>query len=329
MSALHTGRYGSSDSSLAGLRCPTEFQTQGIALRARHENGKGIMAKTILITSASSGFGRLSTETLVQSGHKVFAGFRSADDDRKRVADEFKKKNIEVLKLDVTSQDSVDRAVRQLFEKSNGELDVAVDRAGMVSAGISETFTSEQTRNLFEMNVFGIERVFRAILPTMREKTLGLVINVGSILGRGTLPFFGLYGTSKYAVEASTDSYRYELSQFGIDVILVQPNAFPTNMYSVAQKPADAGPAQEYGGVAEIPGKILQAFEQISKRGKVDPQALSTSIEQIIVSAPGGRPDRVVVGLPFGSDVINHAVAPIQHQVIERLGLGYLGDQGA
>src|SRR3981081_1922464 len=210
------------------------------------------MSKTILVTGASSGFGRLTAEKLAASGHKVFAGFRTVDGDKKQVVDELASKNIEVLILDVTDEKSVDNAIGDLLAASGGALDVVVNNAGMASAGISETFTPEQVRELFEVNVFGVQRVLRATLPTFRAKKSGLVINIGSILGRVTLPFFGLYGASKMAIEALTDGYRYELSQLGVDVVLVQPSAHPTNMYAAAQQPADAGRAAAYGEVAEI-----------------------------------------------------------------------------
>src|ERR1700722_1268527 len=153
-----------------------------------------IMAKTILITGASSGFGRLTAETLAESGHRVFAGFRSTDGDRKKAADDLKNRKVEVVKLDVTDEESVNLAVKNLLGQTNGELDVVINNAGIASAGISETFTSEQLHDLFDVNVFGIHRVIRATLPTMRKKQSGLIINIGSILGRVTIPFFGLYG---------------------------------------------------------------------------------------------------------------------------------------
>jgi NADP-dependent 3-hydroxy acid dehydrogenase YdfG len=283
------------------------------------------MGKTILITGASSGFGRLTAETLQDSGHKVFAGFRSNDGRKKQVADELREKNIEILKLDVTDQDSVDSAIAQLLEKSNNELDVVVNNAGMASAGISEAFTPEQIRQLFEVNVFGVQRVLRATLPVLRAKRRGLVINVGSILGRITLPFFGLYGASKYAVEAMSDSYRYELSQLGVDVVLVQPSAYPTNMYAAAQQPADEELRKTYGEVAEVPDKILKTFVTLFQgENGPNPQDVATAIDKIVSTPAGNRPDRVVVGLPFGSDAVNNAVAPIQRGVIENLGLGDL-----
>jgi len=283
------------------------------------------MAKTILVTGASSGFGRLTAETLSKSGHKVFAGFRSADGPKQKVADDFRSKNIEVLKLDVTDQMSVDRAMDELFAKSGKELDVVVNNAGVASAGISEAFTPEQARDLFDVNVFGIQRVIRATLPHLRLKKSGLIINVGSILGRVTLPFFGLYGASKYAVEAMTDSYRYELSQLGIDVVLVQPSAYPTNMYAVAQQPADANLAREYGSVADVPGQIINTFVNLfQSENAPNPEDVAVAIDKLVSTPAGSRPGRVVVGLPFGSDAVNVAVAPIQKSVIENLGLAGL-----
>ena len=280
------------------------------------------MRKTILITGASSGFGRLTAETLSNSEHKVFAGFRSTDGAKKQVADELRGKDIEILKLDVTDQGSVDSAIAELLEKSNHELDVVVNNAGMASAGISEAFTPEQARDLFEVNVFGVQRVLRATLPVLRTKRAGLVINVGSILGRITLPFFALYGASKYAVEAMSDSYRYELSQLGVDVVLVQPSAYPTNMYAAAQQPADEELAKMYGEVAEVPGKILKTFVTLFQdENAPNPQEVATAIDHLVSTPAGSRPDRVVVGLPFGSDAVNNAVAPIQSGVIDSLGL--------
>jgi NADP-dependent 3-hydroxy acid dehydrogenase YdfG len=283
------------------------------------------MAKTILITGASSGFGRLTAETLSSSGHKVFAGFHSVDGPKKQVASEHNAKNIDILRLDVTDQTSIDSAITQLLEKSNNQLDVVVNNAGMASMGISESFTPEQLRNLFEVNVFGVQRVIRATLPILRAKRSGLLVNVGSILGRVTIPFFGLYGASKYAVEAMTDSYRYELSQLGVDVVLVQPSAYPTNMYTAAQLPANGEVAKTYGEIAEVPEKILKTFVTLFQgKNAPNPQDVATAIDKLVSMPAGGRPDRVVVGMPFGSDAVNDAVAPIQRGLIDNLGLGDL-----
>ena len=283
------------------------------------------MTKIILITGASSGFGRDTAETLAAAGNKVFAGVREPAGRNREVAEELRGKGVEIVALDVTSDDSVDAAVAALLAKSGGKLDVVVNNAGGAAAGVSEGFTPDQVRELFEVNVFGVQRVLRATLPTLRAKGDGLVINIGSILGRVTFPFFGLYGASKFAAEALTDSYRYELSQLGVDVVLVQPSAYPTNMYTAAQQPADAQRGVAYGEIGAIPGKMFETFMgMFAAADAPDPHDVAQEIAKLIVTAKGERPERVVVGQPFGADAVNAAVAPVQRQVVEGLGLGTL-----
>ena len=140
-----------------------------------------------------------------------------------------------------------------------------------------------------------------------------------------TFPFFGIYGASKFAIEALTDSLRYEVSQFGIDVVLVQPSAYPTNMYATMQQPADVARAADYGDIAQIPGKMFEAFRAMFTSGSApDPHDVATAIAKLIAAPKGSRPARVVVGQAFGADAVNDVVAPIQRQVIETLGLGPL-----
>jgi len=135
-----------------------------------------------------------------------------------------------------------------------------INNAGVAAAGVSEAFTPEQATALFDVNVIGLHRVTRAVLPDLRRHNDGLIINIGSVLGRVTFPFFGIYGASKFAVEALTDSFRYELSQLGIDVVLVQPSAYPTQLYASATQPADTVRAAAYGTVGEIPGAMFEQY---------------------------------------------------------------------
>lgn len=283
------------------------------------------MNKTILITGASSGFGRDTAETLAADGHSVFAGVRDIAGRNREVANALRSKAIEPIELDVTQDASVTAAVGVLLSKSGGKLDVVINNAGMASAGVSESFTPEQLRQLFEVNVFGIQRVLRATLPTLRAQGDGLVINVGSILGRVTFPFFGHYGASKYAVEAMTDSYRYELSQLGVDVVLVQPSAYPTNMYAAAQQPGDTQRAVAYGDIGAIPAKMFETFMgMFAAKDAPNPHDVAQAVTKLIATPKGKRPGRVVVGQPFGADAVNEAVAPLQQKVVEGLGLGSL-----
>jgi hypothetical protein len=125
--------------------------------------------------------------------------------------------------------------------------------------------------------------------------------------------------------EALTDSYRYELSQLGVDVVLVQPSAYPTNMYAAAQQPADPSRASEYEGVAQMPGNVLQTFADLFQgKDAPNPEDIANAIDKVIAIPAGQRPDRIVVGLPFGSDAVNATVAPIQNGLMENLGLASL-----
>ena len=134
-----------------------------------------------------------------------------------------------------------------------------------------------------------------------------------------------MLAVSKFAVEALTDSYRYELSQLGVDVVLIQPSAYPTNMYASAQQPGDVPRAAAYGEIGAIPGKMIETFRGMFQAANApNPHDVATAIATLVATPKGRRPDRVVVGQAFGSDAVNAAVAPMQRQVVEDLGLSAL-----
>lgn len=283
------------------------------------------MSKTILITGTSNGFGKDAAKTLAEAGHQVFATMRNANDRNRAAAEELRSQGITVLELDVTKDASVEHAFRELYKKTGGKLDVLINNAGLFAQGIAETYTPEQVRDMFEVNVFGIQRVTRAALPEMRKKKSGLIINIGSILGRVTIPFIGLYGASKFAVEALTEGYRYELSQLGVDVVLIQPSAYPTGLYSATLQPADAGRAQEYGEVAALPGAFVEFLKGVfSSNNAPDSHDVSKALVELIATPAGKRPDRVIVGAGYGADAVNAAVRPIQAQMIAGIGFDKL-----
>jgi NADP-dependent 3-hydroxy acid dehydrogenase YdfG len=282
------------------------------------------MSKTILITGASTGFGRDTAETLARQGHKIFATMRDPEGRNRENAEALRAQGIEVIELDVSNDLSVDTAVKAVLTRSSG-IDVLVNNAGVASAGVTEAFTPEQAKIIFNTNVVGLLRTIRAVLPGMRNRHDGLIINVGSILGRVTFPFFGIYGASKFAVEALTDSLRYEVSQLGIDVTLVQPSAYPTPMYAKVQQPEDAERANAYGPVSEIPGAMFKHFTSLFEAPDApNPHDVAEAIVELIGLPKGVRPARTVVGAAFGSDAVNEQTAPVQANVIETLGLGHL-----
>jgi NAD(P)-dependent dehydrogenase (short-subunit alcohol dehydrogenase family) len=282
------------------------------------------MSKVVLITGTSSGFGRDTAETLAKAGHRVFASMRDPGNRNRAHAEALKAKGIDVVELDVTDDASVERGIASILKQAQ-RLDVVVNNAGVGAAGVSEGYTTEQLRALFDVNVFGVQRVLRAALPAFRKQGDGLVVNIGSILGRLTLPFFGLYGATKFALEAMTEGYRYDLSQLGVDVVLVQPSAYPTNIFATAQLPTDTERVAAYGEVAATAAKVLESFEgQFKSDNAPDPHEVAEAIAKLVQQPRGSRPDRVVVGQSFGADVINAQSAGVQAQVLANFGLQHL-----
>jgi len=284
------------------------------------------LSKTILITGASTGFGRDAAETLARAGHTVFASMRDTREKNRQHADELHKQGIKVVELDVTSDASVEKAIEEVLANAP-TIDVLVNNAGLASAGITEAFTPDQAKVVFNTNVVGVLRTSRAVLPSMRKHRDGLIINISSILGRVTFPFFGIYGASKFAVEALTDSLRYEVSQLGIDVTLVQPGAYPTAMYGSALRPADSARAGDYGQIADIPTAMFGHFMSVFQSASApDPHDVAEAIRELIARPKGTRPARTVVGTAFGSDTVNAQTAPVQAHVLESLGLAHLAN---
>ena len=282
------------------------------------------MPKVILITGASTGFGRDTAETLAAAGHTVFATMREPQGRNRAAAEALRAKGVQVVELDVADDASVEAGVDKVLANA-GRIDVLVNNAGVAAAGVTEAFTADQAKHVFNTNVVGVLRASRAVLPTLRRQGEGLIINVGSVLGRVTFPFFGVYGASKFALEALSDSLRYELSQFGVEVTLVQPSAYPTPMYANVQHPADGARAAEYGAVGEIPGAMFKSFlAAFEAPNAPNPHDVAATIASIIALAKGERPARAVVGAPYGSDTVNEQTAPVQAHVVEALGLGHL-----
>jgi NADP-dependent 3-hydroxy acid dehydrogenase YdfG len=282
------------------------------------------MTKTILITGTSSGFGRDTAEKLARDGYRVFAAMRDIAGRNRSHADALRSQKIDVVELDVTDDGSVDRAIASILAEA-GKINVLVNNAGIASAGVTEAFTADQAKAIFDTNVIGLLRVTRAVLPSMRQKRDGLIINIGSILGRVTFPFFGIYGASKMAVEALTDSIRLEVSQLGVEVVEVQPSAYPTNMYSSIQTPADGDITMSYGEVGQIPDVMFKTFlSMFQGKDAPNPHDIAEAVAKLVGQAKGSRATRTVVGTAFGADKINADVAPVQKSVVGGLGLGHL-----
>src|SRR5262245_10948614 len=282
------------------------------------------MFKTILITGASSGFGRDTAETLHRAGHTVYASMRGVQGKNREAAEALRKLGIKTVEVDVRDDASVDAGVKDVLAEA-GKIDVLVNNAGIGSAGVTEAFTTEQAKAVFDTNVIGLLRVTRAVLPFMRQQHEGLIINIGSIFGRVTFPFLGIYGASKFAVEALTDSLRYEVSQLGIEVVEVQPSTYPTNFLASIQTPTGTEVTKSYGAVGRIPDAMFKSLTATFEgKDAPNPHDVAEAILQLVAQAKGTRPARTVVGAPFGTDQANEDVAPVQSKVVEALGLSHL-----
>jgi NAD(P)-dependent dehydrogenase (short-subunit alcohol dehydrogenase family) len=282
------------------------------------------MHKTILITGASSGFGRDTAETLHHAGHAVYASMRGVQGKNREAAAALRKLGIKTVELDVTDDESVEAAVENVLAEA-GKIEVLVNNAGMGSAGVTEAFTAEQAKAIFDTNVIGLLRVTGAVLPAMRRQHDGLIINIGSILGRVTFPFLGIYGATKFAVEALTDSLRYEVSQLGVEVVAVQPSGYPTNFFAGLQTPARTEVAESYGEIGRIPEALFTSLTStFDGEDAPNPHDVAEAIVELVGQAKGSRAVRTVVGTPFGTDKANKHVAPVQAEVVEALGLSHL-----
>lgn len=180
--------------------------------------------KTIFITGTSSGIGRSTAKLFAERGWNVVATMRSPEKETELT----QLKNVLVTKLDVQLKNTIQEAI-DLGIKHFGNIDVLVNNAGYGTSGIFEAATDEQIRRQFEVNVFGLMDVTKAILPHFRANKNGLLINISSMGGRITVPVMTLYHSTKFAVEGFTEALTYELASQNIHVKLVEPGSIRTD----------------------------------------------------------------------------------------------------
>lgn len=224
-------------------------------------------SRIALITGGTDGLGRAAAVMLAERGYRVFAGGRNAE--RISALQQFaneRKLPLTAMELDVCDDVSVDRAVAEI-EKSAGTVDVLVNNAGIAIAAVMEEITLADLHKQFETNYFGPVRMSQRVLPGMRRKLSGRIINMSSIAGKLTSPLFGPYSSSKHAVEAISDAMRMELYPFGIQVVLIEPGYIPTSMNrnagelsSVYAKGAEQSPYKSvYQGFLKSWGKTTKS----------------------------------------------------------------------
>ena len=184
--------------------------------------------KVVLITGGSSGIGFDTAGTLAKQGHTVYAAAR-----RVSLMEPLLDLGVHILAMDVTDKESMEKGVRTVLEEQ-GRIDVLINNAGYGYLGPIENVPLEEARRQLEVNLFGLATWTKLILPFMRERKCGRIVNISSMAGKAVVSFGGWYNISKYAVEALSDALRIEVKNFGIDVVLIEPGGIKTDWGLIA-----------------------------------------------------------------------------------------------
>jgi NAD(P)-dependent dehydrogenase (short-subunit alcohol dehydrogenase family) len=251
------------------------------------------MSKVIFITGTSTGIGKVTAITLAKAGYKVIAAMRGTENKNLPAARELSAiPNIEVVELEITSDESVNNAVAQVLSR-HGKIDVLVNNAAVTGFGIAEAYTIDTIKRMFEVNFYGIVRAYQAVLPSMREAKDGLVINLSTGASGFSAPYMAPYYASKFAMEAWVEAIQAELEFFSIENVSLPIGVFPTGMI-------------DKGGFSAEKVEIIKHYEDFQPKmealgkalfGKVvefnmDPQMVADGIQQLIEMKKGSRPLR-------------------------------------
>ena len=254
------------------------------------------MKKTILITGTSTGFGKLTALTLAKAGHTVIAAMRGTTGKNEAVAKELAAiPGIDVVELDVTSDESVKNAVKETLDK-HGKIDVLVNNAGVAGFGVLEAYTLDQVRNMMEVNFYGVIRTYDAVLPSMRENKNGLIINITTGASGFTLPFMIPYFASKFAVESITEGLQSELKPYGIDNVSIQSGVYPTEMNNGSKAGVHADKPEIVAAYGEdaVNAATQMGTALFGKMAdlKMDPQTIADGVLTLVNMEKGKRPLR-------------------------------------
>ena len=257
--------------------------------------------KVILITGASSGMGYEAAKELARQGHKVYGGARRVE----RV-EELRDDGVIPIRLDVTSEEECERTIERVVAEQ-GRIDVLINNAGYGSYGAVEDVDIEEARRQFEVNVLGVATLIKAVMPHMRARRSGTIINTSSMGGRLVSFMGGWYHATKYALEALSDALRMEASEFGIDVVLIEPGGIRTDWGRIA---ADHLAESARGGAyEELAKKTAEGMRrQYSSTMMSDPGAVVKAISKA-VNASRPRP-RYLIGFGAKPLVAAHTVLP-------------------
>lgn len=285
------------------------------------------MGLNVIVTGAGGGFGKLIVQELSKNGFAVIGTLRDVQNRNRDAKAELERMGARVIEMDVTSNSSVTGAISQAVQ-SMGKIDVVINNAGVGVLGLQETFTPEDFQKLFDINVFGVQRVNRAIIPHFRKNGDGLLVHVSSLLGRITVPFYGPYNASKWALEALAENYRTELSASGIESCIVEPGGYPTSFIDNLIRPGDTERVKSLGEAAKYPEEFLKGFEQgLAQNPEQDPRNVAIAVADLLKKPKGERPFRTIVdkmGMGQPVEDYNAHLAKITEGIYSAFGIAHL-----
>lgn len=252
--------------------------------------------KVAVVTGSSSGIGFETSILLARKGFYTYATMRNLNKSLK-IKEIAEKENLhlKVLKLDVTDDKSVKDAIRQITDKSS-RIDVLVNNAGYGVMGAVEDLSLDEFKSQFETNFFGVIRVTKEVIPIMRNQENGNIINVSSVGGKIGLPLNSAYISSKFALEGLSESMRYELEQFGIDVILIEPGVVKTNFFeNVVINNNTSTTNNKTSSYSQLTQKLFEGFIPMLNSSS---SSVSSDVAQVIYQAieSNNRQVRYTVG---------------------------------
>jgi NAD(P)-dependent dehydrogenase (short-subunit alcohol dehydrogenase family) len=255
--------------------------------------------RVVVVTGASSGIGKACALHLARAGYRVFGA------QRRTPASETG--GVEMVRMDVTDEDSVRAAIATIHERA-GRIDAVINNAGDSIMGAVEDTSIEEAKAQLDTNFFGVLRVCRAVLPIMRAQGGGYIINIGSLAGVQGLPFHGLYAASKFALEGMSESLRFETRRYGIKVVVVEPGDFDTALPAARRSVAAAGVSSAYRDAFER--SKLQQEKDVT--GAPTPEPVARLVERILQMR--NPPTRCSVGM-----LSQRIVVPLKRLLPQRL----------
>jgi NAD(P)-dependent dehydrogenase (short-subunit alcohol dehydrogenase family) len=236
-------------------------------------------SRPVLITGCSTGIGRATAERLADDGYNVHATARKLE-----AIEELGKRGCKLNELDVTDERSMEKAVAEV--EKDGPIGALINNAGYSQSGAIETIPMESVRRQFETNVFGLMRMCQLVLPGMRGAGSGKIVNLSSMGGKLTFPGGGVYHATKHAVEALSDALRFEVKEFGIDVVIIEPGLIVTEFGETAAGSLDE--VEEHGPYAKFNADVAKVTAEAYKGGMArfgaGPEAVAGKIAKALLT---------------------------------------------